>query len=536
MATTSLRALLHQLRRIAGVPAGGLADAQLLERFVNDHDGAAFEVLVWRHGPMVLNVCRRLLHQEQDAEDAFQATFLTLVRKAPAISKRHAVASWLYKVAYRIALEAKAAASERKLRESQVTQLPQPSQATPDLAAWHELRAVLDEEVHRLPAKYRLPVILCYFQGKTHEEIARDLGCPKGTVAIRLSRARELLRPRLARRGLTLSGGMLTALLSDYATAAVVSQALVKGTVQSAQLFAAGETVAGVLSARSVALAEGALKSMFMTKLKMAAALVLLIGVTGTGTGILTYRGMAGEQAIPQSANAIPLPAPDLSKPTITVSAGQPNAVVQADGKRSADQAKAELAMAIDLYEEQERQWTKELIRARLELMQREDKLRMVEQEANPANSEIFARLNAARKALAQREKVLPKDNPRLNDMRDELRWLEVEWKAILDKQKLPMTSARQEFVEAEEELRLLERLQATQRERALRKLHEAEEGVRRFHGTSPGVDPMARSSRELEMKMDQLLREMADLRREMRRRATEKAQPKTTGSHPNQP
>src|SRR6266852_5131133 len=204
-----LRALLQHLRRIVGPQAGGLADAHLLDRFVNGRDEAAFEVLVWRHGPMVLSVCRRVLRHEQDAEDAFQATFLTLVRKAHSIGKRQALASWLYKVAFRIALEAKTLAAKRKLRETKNPLAPETEATQAETAASGDLRAVLDQEVHRLPDKYRTPLILCYFEGKTYEEVARELGCPKGTVSIRLMRARELLRPRLERRGLALSVDML---------------------------------------------------------------------------------------------------------------------------------------------------------------------------------------------------------------------------------------------------------------------------------------------------------------------------------------
>ena len=192
MAAGQLRALLQHLRRIVGPQSGGLTDAQLLDRFVDEHDEAAFEVLVWRHGPMVLSVCRRILRHEQDAEDAFQATFLTLVRKARSIGKRQAVAGWLYKVAYRIALEAKTLASKRHVHERQEagTLEALANQPGTESTVWRDLRTVLDEEVNRLPEKYRTPLILCYFEGKTYEEAARELGCPKGTVSIRLMRAR----------------------------------------------------------------------------------------------------------------------------------------------------------------------------------------------------------------------------------------------------------------------------------------------------------------------------------------------------------
>src|SRR5262245_33545408 len=214
MANGQLHAVMHHLRRMAGPPdAGGVSDAQLLARFVRHRDEAAFELLVWRHERMVHNLCRRVLRDREDAEDAFQATFLALARKARGISKREAVAGWLYRVAYRVALRAQAAAARRGRRERSGLD---PDAATPARdpaaeAAWRELRPVLDGEVDRLPEKYRVPVVLCYLEGRTYEEAARQLGCSRGTVSTWLNRARELLRQRLARRGLALSGAVLAA-------------------------------------------------------------------------------------------------------------------------------------------------------------------------------------------------------------------------------------------------------------------------------------------------------------------------------------
>ena len=180
--------------------ASGLTDAQLLERFVADQDEAAFEILLWRHGPKVLGVCRRVLRHEQDAEDAFQATFLVLVRKAGSIGKRQSVGSWLYRVAYRVALRAKVSASKRNARQRVITDVPA-AEAVPDLFS-RDVALVLDEEVNRLPEKYRAAFVLCYLDGKTNEQAAQELGCPKGTILSRLAWARERLRVRLTRRGL----------------------------------------------------------------------------------------------------------------------------------------------------------------------------------------------------------------------------------------------------------------------------------------------------------------------------------------------
>ena len=196
---TGLRQVLDQLQHAGG----GLTDGQLLARFVATRDEPAFAALVRRHGPMVLGVCRRLLPRGPDAEDAFQATFLVLFRRARALDRGGSVANWLYTVAYHVALRARADAARRRQCERAV---PRRDEA-PAADVWSDLRPVLDEELTRLPDKYRAPVVLCYLEGKTNEEAGRLLGCPVGTVKGRLSRARDLLRARLARRGVTLSAG-----------------------------------------------------------------------------------------------------------------------------------------------------------------------------------------------------------------------------------------------------------------------------------------------------------------------------------------
>src|SRR5262245_50969512 len=219
MANESLDNAIRQLRRLA-LPQGdgGLSDAQLLERFVAQRDEAAFEVLLWRHGPMVLNLCRRVLHEAHASEDAFQATFLVFVKKARSIGKGQAVGSWLYKVAYRVALHARALARKQaahRLPAADSAVLAQADAAGEFL--WRDLRPLLDEEVNRLPEKYRSPIILCDLDGMTHAEAAKELGCPQGTVSVRLMRARERLRSRLVRRGMALSAGAVGAVLCENA-------------------------------------------------------------------------------------------------------------------------------------------------------------------------------------------------------------------------------------------------------------------------------------------------------------------------------
>jgi RNA polymerase sigma factor (sigma-70 family) len=298
MANGQVRSLLRQIRRVIDPRQGGLPDAELLERFVRERDEAAFEVLLWRHGPMVLNLCRRLLHQEQDAEDAFQATFLTLVRKARSIGRADAVASWLYRVAHRIALAARAH-SARPINRLLPLLDPAVDETTPDFI-WRELRLVLDEEVNRLPSKYRTPFVLCYLEGRTNEEAAQELGCPKGTILSRLSRARERLRRRLLQRGVMLSGTMLACVLTEKAAADKLPSTLVESTLGGASLVAKGKATAGIISTQTSLLMEGAVRAMFVTKLRLAAVVVMALGLLGSGAGVLAH--WAGAPLVPAFA------------------------------------------------------------------------------------------------------------------------------------------------------------------------------------------------------------------------------------------
>jgi RNA polymerase sigma factor (sigma-70 family) len=223
---------------------------------------------------MVLGVCRRVLGDAHAAEDAFQATFLVLARRAAAIRDQASVGSWLYGVAQRIACKARARAAARRDRERQAADMPgEPL----DELTWQELRGILDEEVGRLPDKYRAAVVLCHLEGKSYEQAARELGCPKSTLASRLERALELLRGQLARRGLTLTAGALATELGEKATAAPVAALLALNIVKAATGVAAGKTLeAGMLSPRALTLAEEAMKTMTGIKGKLVVLLAVL--------------------------------------------------------------------------------------------------------------------------------------------------------------------------------------------------------------------------------------------------------------------
>ena len=310
MVRTHLNGVLAHLRQAAGVSdAGAPADAELLERFVAQRDHAAFELLVWRHGAMVLQACRRLLARPEDAEDAFQATFLALVRRAKSIKRGQVVAGWLHTVACRVALRVRSAAARRLEREQHAIAGKNGHERTLldnhfDPIAWAEVRTLIDEELSRLSAKLRDPFVLCCLEGLTNEEAARQLGCPKGTVLSRLSRARERLRVRLLRRGVGIPAAGLVAALSQEAAAALAPAPLVVSTVKAATLLAAGQATTSVVSAPVAALTEGVIRAMFLTKLKMVVATVVVVGGVVAGSGGLIYHSTATAQIVQQQPAA----------------------------------------------------------------------------------------------------------------------------------------------------------------------------------------------------------------------------------------
>jgi RNA polymerase sigma factor (sigma-70 family) len=272
----------------------GVTDGQLLDAFISRREDAAFAALVQRHGPMVWGVCRRLLANSADAEDAFQATFLILVRKATSVVPREMVANFLYGVACNVCRKARAATGRRRMRERQVANMPEPETVERDL--WPELEPLLDQELNHLPDKYRVAIVLCDLEGKTRREAARQLNIPEGTLSSRLSTGRVLLAKRLAQRGVALSGGVLAVVLAQKATAAGLPKPVAIATIKAASLFAAGQAT-GVISGKVAALTEGVLKAMLLTKLKTVVATLLVVAVIGIGAGLLPCGPTAGQHS-----------------------------------------------------------------------------------------------------------------------------------------------------------------------------------------------------------------------------------------------
>jgi RNA polymerase sigma factor (sigma-70 family) len=287
--TVTLRSVLGKLHRLGCRElGGGLTDAELLRRYRESRDEAAFETLVWRHGVMVLAVCRRTTRSEPDAEDAFQATFLTLAPSAAAITRQESVGGWLYRVAGRVARRLRARAARQAA--SPLPEVLEPTAGPDEGLLWRDLRPVLDEEVGRLPARYRVPFVLCYLEGRTTTEAARELCWPRGTVATRLAHARRRLRAHLTRRGVVLSAGVLAATLTREVSATPAPAPLVRHFARAALAFAENVAVATPLAmTRVLTLTEGELRTMFLTKLRVFATVLLVAAIA-----VLTLSFLAG--------------------------------------------------------------------------------------------------------------------------------------------------------------------------------------------------------------------------------------------------
>jgi RNA polymerase sigma factor (sigma-70 family) len=298
-------------------------DGQLLECFISSHEAAALEVLVRRHGPMVWGVCRRILgNNHHDVEDAFQATFLVLVRKAASVAPKEMVGNWLYGVAYQTALKARASILKRQIRETRMTRFCEPAAAPPkdSLDEWQPL---LDQELNRLSEKYRVPIVLCDLQGKTRKAAAEHLGVPEGTLSTRLARGRSMLAKRLTRRGVTLTAGALATALTQHATAASVPASLIAATVKTGS--------AAVIAAPIALLAEGVLKTMLIAKLKTIAALIIAL-TCFFGAGLLLRAKLTAGT-------------PDAPEPTVQ----PPRQSKKAEAKKDTDEDSMQLVREINL-------------------------------------------------------------------------------------------------------------------------------------------------------------------------------------------
>jgi RNA polymerase sigma factor (sigma-70 family) len=337
MASDDHGTLLRSLNRVFNCgTATGLADRELLHEFASRGHESAFEALVIRHGPMVMAVCRRLLYDPRDVEDAFQATFLVLLRRAGSLRDGELLSPWLHGVAYKVAARIRARSARRPAEERKAAR-PETVVAYPDIES-RELRGILDEEIGRLPEKYRRPVVLCYLEGQTHEQAARRLRCTEGAVRGRLDRARERLKKQLARRGVAPSAGSITAFLAaDMATVAV-PPSWIAGTVATLGRASTAGGVSATISAASIELADRVLRGMILAKLKVVAPFVVAaaVMVAVAGVGML---GLTDSHArAPGRANVVTEQAADVTGRVLDHD-GRP--IAGARVARGSDRAKA---------------------------------------------------------------------------------------------------------------------------------------------------------------------------------------------------
>ena len=305
---------LHTLYSVGAV--GGRTDGELLEMFQarrgEEAAEAAFAAIVERHGPMVHRVCRQVLGNPHDSDDAFQATFLILIHKASLLNLGDSLGPWLHGVALRVASCARTARARRRTHEQRAGEERMQSAAEGD---WDDLGTMLHEEIHRLPERYRAPVVLCWLEGLSTEAAGQRLRCPQGTIFSRLSRARERLRKRLARRGVTLAGGLLGPAFFTEAGSAAVEKALIGSTIQSA-CCAVSRNGAGVVSAEVATLTKQVLTTMLFTKAKITAAALLSVGTLIAGAGVIAQQQPAAvstgrvefkDRISPRAPNETPL-------------------------------------------------------------------------------------------------------------------------------------------------------------------------------------------------------------------------------------
>lgn len=312
MAATTLGTFLRGLKQAMATEAlAGCSDRDLVERFRSGRDDAAFRAVLERHGPMVYQVCRRALNSAADVEDAFQATFLVLVRRGHTIRRHSSLASWLHGVAHRTALKLRTQADRRRRREARSARTTPAGLA--DDTTWGELRGLLDEELQRLPELCRVALLLCYLEGRTQDEAAAQLDVSKSTLRRHLERGRELLGRRLARRGVTLGAALVARLVFDCSPSAAMPRALIARTAESAQHTAANLAApASVLPDRVAALTDGVMKTMQYAKYKMVVAVLTCGLVLGFGMNQFSPRLASAQEKKPAADSRTPTKSPDI--------------------------------------------------------------------------------------------------------------------------------------------------------------------------------------------------------------------------------
>jgi RNA polymerase sigma factor (sigma-70 family) len=528
------RMLRHIHRLVSRRTPAPDTDASLLESFARHGDEAAFTTLVKRYGGLVFSVCRRVLGDAGAAEDCTQATFMVLARKATAIRRAEELPAWLHGTAYRLALRTRRADFRRLRRETHSVLTCHPSAPVNPLdeLTARELLQVLDEELQRLPEVHRLPVILCGLEGLSQEEAAARLGWTPGSVKGRLERARVRLHARLKRRGLTLTAALGAVEMTRASAAAVLPTALAGRTVQSALAFVAGRSAVGdCLSPAVVSLAEGALKAMYLSKLKMAVVVFVVLGLVGTGFGWLGAGSRKGGLAAIPAATAAD-PGARLRLPLAAADRDE-------RGIRAAlvDRAKKELQQVADVAEVRDRQLSEKVIEARERLAELEERLRMAEVDRQvppqtteePLLSKELAQLESdilfvqqKVKGLELQRRLEPLQKQRA-DVQKRLAQLWDRREVVRTKRAAEVLALRKQIIRQEEEVRRQERKRDSAREDAERRREAMADRLRRLEDGGEVAPAPERSLRALEQRLKAIKNEISELREELRRLRSER-------------
>lgn len=519
MSTEPLRRLLGFVRRAAD-GSGPASDLQLLARFASHADADAFELLVWRHGAMVAGTCRRILGDAHAAEDACQATFLALARAAKSIRDNGSVAGWLHRVARRVAIRARSSEARRRDHERR---FPPAAAIEPGMPNG-DLRTVLDEELDRLPQRFRQPVVLCYLEGMSTSDAARQLGCPRGTVLSRLAAARAKLQARLVRRGVVpVTAGFTALAIANETSAAMIGRA-----VQAA--------MSGAATPHVIELCEGVLKAMTVTKIKIATALILTAGVIGGGAGWVAMSpsgpGSALADGLPQAKSA--------EKPGAAADDADRQKRFETEQRdrqaRLLAQTMSELQKSMADLAENETSWSDQRVSARIKLVEAEEAYKKAELSRANEQTEDAIRLRAALENVADLRSKLRDMRLRLvnaeNDQitRTLLKQVQEAEEDLARRQKTydagqaelskTMLNAKVRVVSAEEQLSALDRKISM-----LRRMKESQVAVLqdrvnqlRSQEMFGRIAPIESKSNELDRRLDDILRELSELRREIRK------------------
>jgi RNA polymerase sigma factor (sigma-70 family) len=519
--------ILDRLRRLAARP-GARDDADLLGRFARYRDEEAFAALMARHGPMVFNVCFRVLGDVHAAEDATQATFLVLARKAGALRLPGRLPAWLYGVAQRVARKHRRATARRLVPADPASEPVDPGPDPLAVLSGRDLLRVLEEEIGRLPGAYRLPVVLCCLEGLSQEEAARRLGCTAGSVKGRLERGRTRLHAQLVRRGLTLTAALAAVEVSRGVTRAYLSPALSGSTARAAAAFAGNaHALPASVSHGVIALAYGGLRDMFTSKLKVVAVLLVVAGVVGTVPGWRKAGPAESGLAAAAEPGAPPPPAADEK------AADEKNTILHA---RAVANARQELAEYDSRAKLNDRELSDKLVEAQQKLVESEEMLRELQEERDTllriVNEErdlerqeanLKTQLQETRQKFAgpPKPEVLESIQRPLANVQAELtRLTETKTHARAAKMQ-KVIDLRKKIVRQEEEIRLLERERSAWREDDDRRHEAALERIRTLEGIAPATSD--HSQRSTDRKLEALQREVSELRREIQRLRADK-------------